>query len=250
MVKVKEDLIGRRFGRLIVTGQAEDHVQPNGVHVAMWNCDCDCGKKKIISGASLNNGRALSCGCLQKERAAEALRKTTEKSNFIDDSGEFCIGYTSNGDEFWFDKEDKELVEKYCWSYDDYGYLQANNKIDKHTIKLHRLVMGFPDPNLYDINHKNHPPRNEHKVDNRKQNLEIVTRTINNMNRCLQSNNKSGVTGVRWNKQRDKWEVQLIVNKQKVFHKLFDEDCFEEAVQARKEAEIKYFGEHRYDANN
>lgn len=30
MVKVKEDLTGKIFGRLTVLGQADDYVQPNG----------------------------------------------------------------------------------------------------------------------------------------------------------------------------------------------------------------------------
>lgn len=249
MVKVKEDLTGKVFGRLTVIEQVEDHIQPNGVHVAMWKCTCCCdGKEIITSGASLKNKRTLSCGCLQKEKAAKYLRKMSTKYNKIDCSGEFCIGYTSKGEEFWFDKDDYELVSQYCWSYDDCGYLQANNKNDHHIIKLHRLVMGFPDSNLYDVDHKNHPPKNEHKIDNRKSNLRIVTRSKNNMNKSLQTNNKSGVTGVCWNKRRNQWEVQLVSHKKKVFHDFFDN--FEDAVIARKNAEQKYFGEYRYDANN
>ena len=30
MVKVKEDLTGRRFGRLVIIKQAEDYISPNG----------------------------------------------------------------------------------------------------------------------------------------------------------------------------------------------------------------------------
>ncbi len=34
----------------------------------MWECQCDCGEKAIVEGASLKNGLTRSCGCLNKER--------------------------------------------------------------------------------------------------------------------------------------------------------------------------------------
>ena len=35
MVKVKEDLTGKRFGKLLVLYQAEDHISKNGEKCAM-----------------------------------------------------------------------------------------------------------------------------------------------------------------------------------------------------------------------
>ena len=96
--------------------------------------------------------------------------------------------------------------------------------------------------NKYDVDHINHNIK-----DNRKLNLRIVTRSQNNMNRSIQSNNTSGVTGVCYSKRLNKWNVRITVNK-KTFNLGWFSD-YNEAVAVRKEAEIKYFGEYRYKVN-
>lgn len=67
MVKVKKDLTGRRFGKLVVLEQAEDHVDPSGCHVAQWLCLCDCGSKTVTRGTSLKQHITQSCGCQQRK---------------------------------------------------------------------------------------------------------------------------------------------------------------------------------------
>lgn len=59
------DLVGKRFGRLVVTERAENdkHQQTR------WHCRCDCGSEIVVGGALLRRGGAVSCGCLKKERA-------------------------------------------------------------------------------------------------------------------------------------------------------------------------------------
>lgn len=39
----------------------------NGGNHICWQCRCDCGKIKIINGASLRAGATKSCGCFHKE---------------------------------------------------------------------------------------------------------------------------------------------------------------------------------------
>ena len=57
MVKVKEDLTGRVFGRLTVLCQDEDYVSPSGRHYPRWLCECSCQEHNIISvgGAELKD---------------------------------------------------------------------------------------------------------------------------------------------------------------------------------------------------
>lgn len=59
------DITGQRFGRLVVLAYADKDKNRN----ARFLCLCDCGKMKIINGASLRKGLTQSCGCLQKEKA-------------------------------------------------------------------------------------------------------------------------------------------------------------------------------------
>lgn len=60
------DLTGKRFGRLTVIRKL-DH---NPGEDIKWECVCDCGNRKSISGHSLKKGNTLSCGCLQREAAS------------------------------------------------------------------------------------------------------------------------------------------------------------------------------------
>jgi hypothetical protein len=57
------DLIGQRYGKLIVKNRADSSRSGQ----SRWNCKCDCGNIKVILGDSLRSGKTKSCGCLQKE---------------------------------------------------------------------------------------------------------------------------------------------------------------------------------------
>jgi len=68
------NLIGKRFGRLVVIKRVENDIY----NKIRYLCKCDCGKEKIILRNSLTSKRTISCGCFQKERAK--LTNTTHKS--------------------------------------------------------------------------------------------------------------------------------------------------------------------------
>lgn len=59
----KEDLTGRRIGRLTVIEETDER---RGGSV-VWLCECDCGTRKRISAQCLKSGRVLSCGCYNRE---------------------------------------------------------------------------------------------------------------------------------------------------------------------------------------
>lgn len=63
MVKVRKNLTGQKFGKLLVLYQSEDLVLKNGKRKAMWHCICDCGNECNIRGEYLKNGHTTSCGC-------------------------------------------------------------------------------------------------------------------------------------------------------------------------------------------
>lgn len=170
-----------------------------------------------------------------------------KQSNTYDLSGEYGIGWTLKGEEFWFDLDDYDLIKDYCWHYTQKGYLEATDSETKKAIKLHRLVMDVTDADIQ-VDHKKHPTIYEHKVDNRKSNLQIVNQSENSMNRSLAKNNSSGVVGVSWNKIEQKWKAYIKINQQLIHLGTFGNK--EDAIKARKDAELKFFGKHRYDAYN
>lgn len=131
------------------------------------------------------------------------------------------------------DLDDIEKAKLYKWRLSA-GY--AHND----TISLHRLIMNAPKGVVID-----HINRN--KLDNRKCNLRICTQQQNSMNRGLQSNNTSGITGITWSKVANKWQARIKINKQLKHLGYFDD--LEKAIEVRKQAEIKYFGEYRNKDN-
>lgn len=64
------DLVGQRFGRLIVTKRAPRETF-GSEDCAQWWCRCDCGEEVIVSSRNLRGGYTRSCGCLRRERARE-----------------------------------------------------------------------------------------------------------------------------------------------------------------------------------
>ncbi len=67
MTNPKEDLSGRKYGRLLVIKQADDYVYPNGKRRTCWECLCDCGNTVIVEQSNLKSGNSNSCGCLDYE---------------------------------------------------------------------------------------------------------------------------------------------------------------------------------------
>lgn len=60
--------IGNTYGYLTVIERAPN----NKDNRAMWKCKCKCGNELVVSGKKLRSGNTKSCGCYQKERAAES----------------------------------------------------------------------------------------------------------------------------------------------------------------------------------
>lgn len=61
------NLVGQRFGRLVVTECAGIQRAKNGHTYSQFKCVCDCGNTTIKRGTTLKKGLANSCGCLQRE---------------------------------------------------------------------------------------------------------------------------------------------------------------------------------------
>lgn len=128
------------------------------------------------------------------------------------------------------DDVDKAKDIKWCMTHNGY----VSNRHSKQL--LHRLVMNCPDDMV--IDHINH-----NRLDNRKSNLRVCTQHQNNINKSFMSNNTSGVIGVHWNKSNNKWRSRIKYNGRQIHLGYFNTK--EEAIQARINAEIEYFGEYR-----
>ena len=238
MVQIKKDLTGLQFGRLKVICRADDYITTSGRCVAQWLCECDCEQHNLIvvRGGNLTktNNPTRSCGCISREKTIQR-NKENKKSNIYNLTDyKYGVGFTSNTNkEFYFDLEDYEQIKNYCWSEridkDGYSSLIAWDCILQKTIKMHYLL-GFKKCD--------HKDRN--LLNNRRINLRTATVSENARNRSVQKNNTSGVTGVNWYNQGNKWRAQIGYNKQIIYLGSFNDK--EGAIKTRLMAELKYYG--------
>lgn len=231
------DLTGQRFGRLTVIERSDDYIVPSGQHKPRWLCKCDCGNEVVVWGMSLRNEGTRSCGCLNSELTAER-NKNRKKYNEYDLSGEYGIGYTSKGEEFYFDLEDYDKIKDYCWYINSRGYVIRPLNGKSGSRFFHRMIIDCPDG--FEIDHIHQ----DKKYDNRKSNLRVCTHMENSMNRKIRPDNTSGVTGVYWVKKQHKW-LSMIVANGRTQKKRFKN--FEDAVAQRKKWEREFFKEFSYD---
>lgn len=234
----RENLIGRKFGTLLVVSEAEDYIEPkSGAHRPRWNCLCDCGNLTKITSGNLRKG-AKSCGCLTNKIISEA----NSSHNIYDLSGEFGKGWDTCGHEFWFDLEDYDLIAPYYWRMFNNGYFVHTSYQDDNvnTIQIHRLIMGIENEDYRRIV-VDHIHGSDTLYDNRKTNLRIATRRQNSINKRIGKNNTSGVNGVYWNNSKHKWIAMI---NDTINHRLeFAFDNFNDAVAKRVELENLYYKE-------
>lgn len=57
------NLIGKRFGRLVVTSYSRTTERGQ----AVWHCGCDCGRTSEVRATRLLRGKTTSCGCYRSE---------------------------------------------------------------------------------------------------------------------------------------------------------------------------------------
>lgn len=68
--------VGLRFGRLVLTkvlGYSDP--APSGTRRRLYEALCDCGTVCVKRHNNLQSGITNSCGCLQRERTGDAVRK-------------------------------------------------------------------------------------------------------------------------------------------------------------------------------
>ena len=223
--------------RLTVIERAENYIAPDGTKAVQWVVECSCCKNKrfIARGTDLRNGKILSCGCVRLERLRNAF-KFLKKTNIFIEHDAYYVGIAANtGAEFYFDKEDYDVVKEYYWYEticDEYHVIIANITGDSshQTIKLHQLL-GFKNGDHIDRN----------PLNNRRNNLRQCTDAENKRNRSKSKNNTSGFIGVSFDKSKNKWVAYI--NMEQRQSKLGTFVNQNDAIIARLKAEKEYYKE-------
>lgn len=106
-----ENMIGKRFTRLIVTARAENNKRGH----TRWHCLCDCGESIIALASDLKRGQRPSCGCLKSEKISAMRKLEPGKSGLNQMFAQYRKSARHRGIEFHLTADEfKQLIDKNC----------------------------------------------------------------------------------------------------------------------------------------
>ncbi len=146
------------------------------------------------------------------------------------------IRLTNTDEVTLIDAEDFERAGHINWYKDTNGYVCKNKYIGNGKwkgLKLHRMIIEAKDGEIVD-----HINRN--RLDNRKENLRIVSHLENAQNASLAKNNKSGYKGVHF--RNGKYSAMIRINGHLKHIGTFE--TAEEAAKAYNVMAEEHFGEY------
>lgn len=223
------NLVGERYTKLLVVEEAETHILPGGQNSRRWLCKCDCGKTKVIHQSSLRSGLTKSCGCLMKNPNID---------HSLLDSRQYGI---------WAGMKHRCNHEN-ASGYEYYGGrgITYDPKWETFTGFWEDMSEGYNDNLTLD--------RKDFEGNYCKDNCRWATVREQARNKGMNSNNKSGVTGVGLSHDRygnRSWGASWVDSEGRVNRRSFaakrhgEERAFRLACEARQEAmdEMKSKGE-------
>lgn len=102
------------------------------------------------------------------------------------------------------------------------------------TLRMHRIITSAQESLVVDH-------INGDGLDNRRQNLRVVSHALNMRNQSLRSDNKSGLKGIRWREPTQKWNAYINVDGK--HYSLGHYATKEEAYAAYIEGSKRFHGE-------
>lgn len=210
------DLAGKQFDHLT----AIERVGSDKKGQALWRCRCDCGKERVITANSLTSGNTKSCGHTRAENCRGVNGIPHKKLTLI----------RAGMKKRCYDKRNKD--------YQQYGGRGIEichewlNPIDGHDNFVRwALANGYREGlsiDRIDVN-GNYSPEN----------CRWATMTMQAVNRRNRKS-KLGVRGVRYSERQHKYHARIGINGNYLHLGYFE--SLDDAVNARREAEKKYFG--------
>lgn len=129
------------------------------------------------------------------------------------------------------DDETFDFLNQWRWKFDKTNGYACRTLYPKGKIYLHSLIIDSAKGFVID-----HINRN--KLDNRKENLRVISYRQNSFNTSLRVTNTSGYRGIHWLKGRKKWEAYIWNNYKKIHLGLYL--TIQEAWLARRLGERRY----------
>ena len=213
---VKNDLVGRRFGRLV----AVELLDTAGTHGGrLWSCRCDCGKVSDVPRGRLIDGSVQSCGCLRRDHAA-----SLSATHGLSSSPEWMAWHSLR------DRCNNPNNAAYA------GYGGRGITVDPNWDSSFETFYNDVGPR----------PSSFHSLDRENVNgnyepgnVRWVTGEIQQLNRRPSKRNQLGIIGVSPTSD-GKFLARMRIGGKQVLNKTCD--TLDEAINARREKEIEYLG--------
>lgn len=227
---IPKDYSDQKYGRLTTVKEVEPYVSPSGKSKArQYLCKCECGNEIVAHIKSLRSGNTRSCGCVNSERI---IKQNKENSIYGEYTHHKHLKRWKGMIERCYYPKHKDYHNyggrgiKVCneWKVHPKTFIQwvENESNYKKGLTLDRLdVNGNYEPN----------------------NCTFSNHTTQALNRNIMPTNTSGYPGVT--KHTDnRWRARINVNKKRISLGVYDTK--EEAIVARKNAEIEIYGKVLY----
>lgn len=216
-----DNLAGITFNEYIVISRVENLEYLNFKRKT-WNCKCvACGSESKISETRIKNNPP-HCACYYKKA-----------NEFLIDGENIIIRLQNNVDTI-ISKFDYDIIKNDWWIYSKDGYVVSSSGENKSK-RMHRVILGLENSKGIIVDHIN-----RNRLDNRRDNLRMCNDGENARNQSIRKNNKSGIIGVSWWSRDNNWMAQIKYNYKRIFLGYFDD--INDAIRARLEGELKYFG--------
>ena len=134
----RDNLLGQRFGRLMVLESAPD----NKFGKPRWLCKCDCGNEKIIEGRNLTGELTKSCGCLQIEsKTTHGMWNTPEYNTW------HSLRIQTTNPKLkkfeYYDKNNIKMCDRWLKSFENFYEDMGERPTDKHVLSRINNDGGF-----------------------------------------------------------------------------------------------------------
>lgn len=204
------DIQGKKFNRLTAIKYLK---------LSNWLCQCECGNTTIVRRYALENNKQKSCGCVGKE-----TRKINNLKHGLSHTKEYRVWYEMI-------KRCTDTKNKAYKNYGERGITVYTKWLNSFETFLNDVGKAPSEKDTFDRidNDGNYEPSN----------VRWVSAQVQNLNKRPYKTNKSGTTGVHFNKKKNKWIAQISVNKEVKFLGGFK--TIKEAIDARKKAEEIYY---------
>lgn len=205
--------IGDKYGEWTVLGE--------GKKPSYSLCKCSCGTIKEVNNSTLRLGKSRSCGHKKAKRLVEE-------------------GYKKSDDAYLGKKFGRLYVEKRVTTKGRSKYLckcDCGNEIIVDSSSLGRRVKSCGC--LKSESSKKLMDSIKSKGHNRLDDLRVEGTNLSSLDTRISKNNKSGYTGVSYDKRNKKYRAYINLKKKQIHLGYYN--TAEEAYQARLDGEEKYF---------